>query len=92
VLNTPAHFSLTAHIFLKEASIYEVSEKINSPVDGSLSKQQEESFSYQQSAACQCELSALQRGFSNSTALSPADNGAKSELDDDGLGEMKKKI
>jgi len=29
VFNTPAYFSLTTHTFLKEASIYEVSEKNN---------------------------------------------------------------
>ena len=36
----------------------------------------------QQSAAFQQELWALQRGFSNSTASRPINNGAKSELDD----------
>jgi len=39
----------------------------------------------QQSAAFQQELWALQRGFSNSTASRPINNGAKRELDDDEL-------
>ena len=73
-----------ADIFLKEASISEVSKKIASPIDKSLSKQQKEFFLRQQLATIQRELSAVQRGVSNSTTSSSANNGAMSELDDDG--------
>jgi len=66
---------------------YEVSEKIASAVDESLSKQPK-FFLCQQSAAFQRKLSALLRGFSNSLASSPTNDGAKSvdddELDDPG--------
>jgi len=89
---------LVADIFLKEASISEVSKKIASAVDESLSKQQKEFFLRQQLAAIQRELSALQRGVSNSTTSSSTNNGATSELDDDDqhevddLADLKKKI
>jgi len=89
---------LVADIFLKEASISEVSKKIASAVDESLSKQQKEFFLRQQLAAIQRELSALQRGVSNSTTSGSTNNGATSELDDDDqhevddLADLKKKI
>jgi len=89
---------LVADIFLKETSISEVSKKIASAVDESLSKQQKEFFLRQQLAAIQRELSALQRGVSNSTTSSSTNNGATSELDDDDqhevddLADLKKKI
>jgi len=101
VLNTPdvnVRLSLAADIFLKEASISEVSKKIASAVDESLSKQQKEFFLRQQLAAIQRELSALQKGVSNSTTSSSANNSATSELDDDDqhevddLADLKKKI
>ena len=101
VLNTPdvnARLCLVADIFLKEASISEVSKKIASAVDESLSKQQKEFFLRQQLAAIQRELSALQRGVSNSTTSGSTNNGATSELDDDDqhevddLADLKKKI
>ena len=101
MLNTPdinARLCLVADIFLKEASISEVSKKIASAVDESLSKQQKEFFLRQQLAAIQRELSALQRGVSNSVTSSSANNGATSELDDDDqhevddLADLKKKI
>jgi len=91
VLNTPdinARLCLVADIFLKEASISEVSKKIASAVDESLSKQQKEFFLRQQLAAIQRELSALQRGVSNSVTSSSANNGATSELDDDDQHEV----
>jgi len=89
---------LVADIFLKETSISEVSKKIASAVDESLSRQQKEFFLRQQLAAIQRELSALQRGVSNSTTSSSTNNGATSELDDDDqhevddLADLKKKI
>ena len=91
MLNTPdinARLCLVADIFLKEASISEVSKKIASAVDESLSKQQKEFFLRQQLAAIQRELSALQRGVSNSVTSSSANNGATSELDDDDQHEV----
>ena len=54
-----------------------------------MSKQWKELFLCQQSAAFQRELSALQRGFSNSTASSPTNIDAKSELDDDEIYDLK---
>ena len=60
-------------------------------VDKSLSKQQKKIFLCQQSAAFQRKLSALWRSFSNLTALS-TNNGIKSELDNNGLDNLKKKI
>jgi len=73
--------ALAADIFLKEASISKVSNKIASAVNESLSKQQKE-FLCQQLTAVQRKLSAVQRGVSNSTTSSSANNGAMSELDD----------
>lgn len=101
MLNTPdvnARLSLAADIFLKEASISDVTKKIASAVDESLSKQQKEFFLRQQLAAIQRELSSLQRGVSNSSSSSPANNGVTSELDDDDqhevddLADLKRKI
>jgi len=100
VLSTPdvkARLSLAADIFLKEASTSEVWNKIASAVDESLSKQHKE-FLRQQLAAIQRELSALQRGASNSTTFSSANNSATSELDDNDQhkvgdsADLKKKI
>lgn len=53
-------------IFLKQASISEVSRKIASAVDESLSKQQKEFFLRQQLAAIQRELHALNKTNNNS--------------------------
>ena len=75
-----------------------MSKKIASAVDESLSRQQKEFFLRQQLAAIQRELSALQRGVSNSTTSGSTNNGATSELDDDDqhevddLADLKKKI
>jgi ATP-dependent Lon protease len=103
VLSTPdttARLSLAADIFLKHASISEVSKKIASAVDESLSKQQKEFFLRQQLAAIQRELSALQRGVSPSVNSGPdtASAAGASELDDDeqheadDLADLKKHI
>ncbi|KAF5376122.1 hypothetical protein D9615_007673 [Tricholomella constricta] len=89
ILSTPdaeARLKLATDIFLKQTSISEVSKKIATAVDESLSKQQKEFFLRQQLAAITRELHALTRSngsnpnFSSST---PADGLASSELDDD---------
>ena len=49
-------------------------------------------FLCQQSAAFQRKLSVLRGNFSNSIASSPTNNGFKSELDDNELDNLKKKI
>ncbi|KAF5326493.1 hypothetical protein D9611_000770 [Ephemerocybe angulata] len=64
ILSTPdaeARLQTATAIFLKQASISEVSRKIASAVDESLSKQQKEFFLRQQLAAIQRELQALHR-------------------------------
>ena len=82
LLDTPAHLSLVANIFLKETFISEVSKKIPSTIDNSLFKQQKEFFLHQQLIAIQCELSAVQRDVSSSTTSSSTNTGAMTELDD----------
>jgi len=82
LLNNPdvnARLSLAVAIFLN-ASISEVSNKIASAIDESLSKQ-EKAFLCQKFAVIQCKVSALQRGVSNSTASNPANNSAACALD-----------
>jgi hypothetical protein len=92
-------------MFLKVASIYEVSKKIASAVDESLSNQQKEFFLRQQMAAIQRELHALQRSNAGPGAESgrkvgwSANNGAGNELNNDDeqneaddLAELKRKI
>ncbi|KAF9468324.1 Lon protease C-terminal proteolytic domain-containing protein [Collybia nuda] len=91
VLATPeaeARLKLATDIFLKQASISEVSKKIASAVDESLSKQQKEFFLRQQLAAIQRELHSLTRSNASSSSsvssvpsTTPPDNA--SELDDD---------
>jgi len=76
LLDAPAHFPLAADIYLKEASISGMSNKIASAVDESLSKQQKEFFLRQQLTAIQRKLSAVQRGVSDSTTSSSTNNGA----------------
>jgi len=51
-----------------------------------MSKQWKGFFLCQQSAAFQQELSALRRGFNR---IEPTNNGAKSELDDDEIYDLK---
>ncbi|KAF9472048.1 ATP-dependent protease La [Pholiota conissans] len=107
VLGTPdaeARLQLATEIFIKQASISEVSKKIASAVDESLSKQQKEFFLRQQLAAIQRELHVLQRSNGgslagqNSPTPSEAGGGGSSELDDDeqheadDMAELKKKI
>lgn len=70
---------LASEIFIKQASISEVSQKIASAVDESLSKQQKEFFLRQQLAAIQRELQSLQGG----SRQGDAGSGSGSELDDD---------
>ena len=92
MLNTLVHLPLTADVLLWEASISELSKKIPCAVYEFLSKQQKYFFLCQQSAALQRELSVLQGIFSNLTASSPTNNGVKSELDNNELNNLKKKI
>ena len=82
LLDAPARLSLAADISLKEAYISEVSKKIPSAVDKSLSKKQKEFFLCQQLTAIR-KLSAVQRSVSDSTKSSSANDGAMSELGDD---------
>ncbi|KAI0776816.1 ATP-dependent protease La [Trametes elegans] len=68
-------------LFVKQASISEVTKKIAQSIDESLSKQQKEFFLRQQLAAIQRELQALTRSSGTSGQDGAASNGA-SELDD----------
>ncbi|PBK92746.1 ATP-dependent protease La [Armillaria gallica] len=100
ILSTPdseTRLSLATDIFLKQASISEVSKKIASAVDESLSKQQKEFFLRQQLAAIQRELHSL----TSNSPRNPNSNSAESsgsELDDDeqhdadDLADLKRKI
>ena len=110
ILSTPdaeARLRLATEIFIKQASISEVSKKIATAVDESLSKQQKEFFLRQQLAAIQRELHALQRSngviSANQTPNNPsnkseAGSGGLSDLDDDeqheadDLADLKRKI
>ncbi|PPQ80330.1 hypothetical protein CVT25_003613 [Psilocybe cyanescens] len=109
ILGTPdaeARLTLATEIFLKQASISEVSKKIATAVDESLSKQQKEFFLRQQLAAIQRELHVLQRSNGTSTgpttpntpASNEAGTGGSSELDDDeqheadDMADLKRKI
>ncbi|EAU87743.2 ATP-dependent protease La [Coprinopsis cinerea okayama7 len=95
--DSDARLQTATNIFLKQASISEVSRKIASAVDESLSKQQKEFFLRQQLAAIQRELQALQRSNSG-TNSNPAEAGSTSELDDDeqheadDLADLKRRI
>ncbi|GLB44216.1 putative peptidase S16 family protein [Lyophyllum shimeji] len=109
ILCTPdaeARLKLATDIFLKQTSIVEVSKKIATAVDESLSKQQKEFFLRQQLAAITRELHALTRSNSGSSSTSnsnlstsaPADGASGSELDDDeqheadDMAELKRRI
>ena len=97
-----ARLRLATEIFIKQASISEVSKKIATAVDESLSKQQKEFFLRQQLAAIQRELHALQK--SNGIVQIPSnlsrknEAGSSSELDDDeqhevdDMADLKKRI
>jgi ATP-dependent Lon protease len=103
MLSTPdseARLKLATEIFLKQASISEVTKKIATAVDESLSKQQKEFFLRQQLAAIQRELSTLQRSSAGEGGVGGAGvgGGTSSELDDDeqheadDMAELKRKI
>ncbi|KAL0952321.1 hypothetical protein HGRIS_006603 [Hohenbuehelia grisea] len=107
ILSTPetsARLGLATALFTKLASISEVSKKIASAVDESLSKQQKEFFLRQQLAAIQRELHALTRTNGPASPSSPAssvtsaNNDGASELDDDeahdadDMAELKRRI
>lgn len=95
ILSTPdsdARLRLATELFVKQASISEVSKKIASAVDESLSKQQKEFFLRQQLAAIQRELHTLQRAPLSSSSSNSGDapsgvdgpiGAGGSELDDD---------
>ena len=108
ILSTPdaeARLRLATEIFIKQASISEVSKKIATAVDESLSKQQKEFFLRQQLAAIQRELHALQKSNGimsvNQIPSDPSNKneaGSSSELDDDeqhevdDMADLKKRI
>ncbi len=80
-------------LFMKQASISEVSKRIAQSVDESLSKQQKEFFLRQQLAAIQRELSNLQRTSSplSGNPTAPGEDArppSGSELDDDQQNEV----
>lgn len=108
-LRTPsssARLTLATSIFTKTASISEVSQKISTAVDESLSKQQKEFYLRQQLHAIQRELANLNRGEKKSSngsttskkdGANPSSGEHASELDDDGddadyLAEIRTKI
>lgn len=100
ILSTPdseTRLSLATDIFLKQASISEVSKKIASAVDESLSKQQKEFFLRQQLAAIQRELHSLTSNSPRNSNSNSAESSG-SELDDDeqhdadDLADLKRKI
>ena len=86
-----------AQVFSKISSISEVSRKISSSIDESLSKQQKEFFLRQQLAAIQRELQTL-RSDGPSSPTSPNSDAPPSELDDneqadaDDMSDLKRKI
>jgi ATP-dependent Lon protease len=104
ILSTPdaeARLRLATEIFIKQASISEVSKKIATAVDESLSKQQKEFFLRQQLTAIQRELHALQKSNGiisvNQIPSNKNETGSSRELDDDeqhevdDLADLKKK-
>ena len=108
ILCTPdaeARLRLATEMFIKQASISEVSKKIATAVDESLSKQQKEFFLRQQLAAIQRELHALQKSNGimsvNEISSNPSNKneaGSSNELDDDeqheidDMADLKKRI
>ena len=77
--DTEARLKAVTQLFVKLASISEVSNKIASAVDESLSKQQKEHFLLQKLAAIQKELQSLRQP----KAMVGVDGSPPSELDDD---------
>lgn len=84
-----ARLTLASEIFIKQTSISEVSRKIASAVDESLSKQQKEFFLRQQLAAIQRELATLSSSDS-SGSTSELDDSEQQEADD--MMHLRKKI
>lgn len=88
---------LASTSFSKQISITEVSQKINSAIDESLSKQQKEYYLRQQLYAIQKELASLHKSEKKGEA-GAGDREGRSELDEDGgdedafMAELKKKI
>lgn len=90
---------MATEIFIKQASISEVSKKIATAVDESLSKQQKEFFLRQQLAAINRELHTLNRPPGTQVGGRNKDGSSSgSELDDDeqneadDMADLKKKI
>ncbi|KAG2121305.1 ATP-dependent protease La [Suillus clintonianus] len=84
-------------LFVKQSSIQEVSKKIASAVDESLSRQQKEYFLRQQLAAIQRELHSLHSspatagpGFGTGGAISELDDDDQADADD--LADLRRKI
>ncbi|KZT37119.1 ATP-dependent protease La [Sistotremastrum suecicum HHB10207 ss-3] len=77
-------------LFTKQATISEVSKKIESAVSESLSKQQKEYFLRQQLSAIQKELSSLHRSDGAKGVTSELDDDEQSDQDD--MADLKKKI
>ena len=75
-------------LFVKQASISEVTKKIAQSIDESLSKQQKEFFLRQQLAAIQRELANLNRSNSTSPMANNQDGKQSSELDNDEQAEV----
>jgi ATP-dependent Lon protease len=102
-LSPTNRLKLATTLFTKHTSISEVSKKIASAVDESLSRQQKEFFLRQQLAAIQRELQLLISSGNNARLTNQSANGdsaqpANNELDDDDahevsdLAELKAKI
>ncbi|KAF8841835.1 ATP-dependent protease La [Paxillus ammoniavirescens] len=93
---------LATELFIKQLSISEVSKKIASAVDESLSRQQKEYFLRQQLAAIQRELHSLNNtsagqpgslggaGFGTGSSTSELDDDEQADADD--LADLRKKI
>lgn len=84
-----------ADLFLKQITVSEVSKKIASAVDESLSKQQKEFFLRQQLAAIQRELAALERGRGVSDSPDGQQHGdleGEDASNDDDMAEIRRRI
>lgn len=90
-----ARLKLVTQLFTKLASISEVSNKIASVVDESLSKQQKEHFLRQKLAAIQKELQNLNRQSRTSTNFSgnsPSELDDEDQADADDMAQLRQKI
>ena len=79
-------------LFVKQASISEVSKKIASAVDESLSRQQKEYFLRQQLAAIQRELQSLHGGTAAQGGSVGSELDEDEQADADDLADLRKKI